>query len=119
MMAIGVRKSRYGRNIGFYLLLLAFLNFYAVCLLAQSMGQQKVVSGLPILNAEPKGIGKFCVPFYSGNIMGMADVNGDRAPDLWLQGTNGGARGIYLYQFKKYSENRVPVFAEPIMVETP
>lgn len=98
----------------FFLLPIFLLNI----VVAQE-NKSSLISGKPLSNAESGGEGFFALPSYSASIMGMADVNGDGVDDLWIQSTNASYRGIFLYIFKYMSSNGIPVFADPIKIETP
>lgn len=104
---------------------LSFLKYSLLILLSGlpllMVGQKApaLVSGKPLPNGTPGGIGQLALPFYNGYNMGTADVNGDGTTDLFLQGSNFGGRGIYLYTFRQYNTGGVPVFSEAERIEAP
>jgi hypothetical protein len=63
-------------------------------------------------------VGHFSAPSLTGAVLGVGSVNQDQYPDLFLQGDMW-KPGVYLYHFKKFSEDGVPVFSQPVTVEVP
>ena len=86
-------------------------------ILAQQ-AESTFVSGEPIKNGSADGIGHFALPSITGAIMGMAIVNDDEYPDLFLQSDNR-APGTYLYYFKKLTEKGEPVFSQGVKIKLP
>ncbi|TYR37534.1 VCBS repeat-containing protein [Sphingobacterium phlebotomi] len=76
-------------------------------------------SGLPIRNEDKKGYGRMSLPFYNGYLMGLAAVQSERPIDLFLQGTNGSLGVIYYYAFKKFSDDGIPVYENPLEIDAP
>lgn len=77
-----------------------------------------LISGQPIKNGSANGIGQFASPSLTGVIMGLANVDADNYPDLFLQG-DVRAPGTYLYQFKKFSEKGEPIFSQGKKLKLP
>ncbi len=95
------------------------LSILTVELLNAQIKAPQLVSGEPIQNGNPSGVGILSLPFYNGYSMGFASVKSNGKKDLFLQGTDGHGRGTYLYCFKKLSPTGTPVFSEPIKITVP
>lgn len=75
-------------------------------------------SGSPIKSDAEKGSGLFALPSINAFAMGMADVNGDSEPDLFLQSDRWNP-GTYLHLFEQYSSEGDPVFSQPTELGIP
>ncbi len=75
-------------------------------------------SGKPIKNGSVNGVGQFASPSLTGLIMGLANVDNDEYPDLFIQ-SDSRAPGTYLYYFKKLTEKGEPVFSQGVKVKLP
>ncbi len=84
---------------------------------AQTKGNY-LISGEPIKNGSVNGIGDFAAPSLTGVIIGMAKVNDDDYPDLFLTGDSR-EPGTYLYHFKKFAEKGEPVFSQGKKIKLP
>ncbi len=77
-----------------------------------------IVSGQAIKSNPDKEFGRFALPSINAFAMGMADVNNDGHPDLFLQSDRWNP-GTYLYHFEKYNHKKQPVFSEAIKLNIP
>ena len=77
-----------------------------------------LVSGRPIKVNQEKSYGRFALPSVNGFVMGMADVNGDKSPDLFMYSDYYNP-GTFYHQFEKYSREGVPVFSEKKKITIP
>lgn len=75
-------------------------------------------SGKPIKNGSANGVGQFASPSLTGLIMGLANVDNDEYPDLFIQ-SDSRAPGTYLYYFKKLTVKGEPVFSQGVKVKLP
>lgn len=92
---------------------------FIVCLFTGAWSQTNtLVSGEPIKCNPDKGYGRFALPSINAFAMGMADVNDDAHPDLFLQSDRWNP-GTYLYLFEKYNQQNQPVFLEGKKVRIP
>lgn len=82
-------------------------------------GTAVLESGKPIKNGSSNGMGRLSPPFYNGYLMGFAEINGKGKKDMFLQGTDGHGRGMYLYAFRKLSTEKIPVYASPKKIDVP
>lgn len=90
------------------------------CLLALLTKAQTslLISGEPIKNGAPTGIGNFALPSISGLVIGTALANNDEFPDLFMQ-SDSWAPGTYVHYFKKLTENGEPIFSQGIKLKLP
>jgi len=79
---------------------------------------QDLLSGKPIKVNQEKAYGRFPLPSVNGFVMGMADVNNDRSPDLFMYSDYYNP-GTFYYQFEKYSREGIPVFSEKKKIAIP
>ena len=75
-------------------------------------------SGKPLKSNPKQGYGRFALPSVNGFMMGMADVNDDKNPDLFLFSDRYNP-GTFCYTFEKYSANGTPIFSEKKKVTIP
>ncbi|HYH57016.1 MAG TPA: VCBS repeat-containing protein, partial [Anseongella sp.] len=75
------------------------------------------MSGKP-LKSNAEGPGRFALPSINGFVMGMAHMDDDPFPDLFIT-SDGYNPGTYFYTFERYSEDGVPVFSEGNRIEMP
>ncbi|WP_461486369.1 FG-GAP repeat domain-containing protein, partial [Pedobacter sp.] len=97
--------------------MLRILFTYGIVFLFLPSLQAQLVSGKPIQSGNQEG--PLSLPFYNGYATGLEDINGDGMPDLFLQGTSRDEKGLYLYYFKRFSNEETPVFTQPIKIEMP
>jgi hypothetical protein len=76
-----------------------------------------LISGRPI-KSNPAKPGLFALPSVNGFMMGMADINNDRNPDLFLFSDKYNP-GTFVYTFEKYSADGTPVFSEKRKIPIP
>lgn len=100
--------------------MLRLLNLFVLLLIcaSQVFSQNRLVSGQAIKNGSPGGIGYFSLPSLTGVLMGIATVNDDEFPDVFMQ-ADARAPGTYLYHFKKLTDKGEPVFSEGIKIKLP
>jgi hypothetical protein len=92
---------------------------FIVCLYTGSWAQNNtLVSGEPIKSNPDKSYGRFALPSINAFAMGMAHVNEDDHPDLFLQSDRWNP-GTYVYLFEKYNDHNQPVFSEGKKVKIP
>jgi hypothetical protein len=77
---------------------------------------QAIESGKAIKVQQPYG--RFALPSVNGFVMGMADVNNDRYPDLFMYSDKYNP-GTFYYPFDKFSKDGVPVFKEKQKIAIP
>lgn len=77
----------------------------------------QLISGKAIFTEGEAG--PMSLPFYNGYATGLVDVNGDNMPDLFLQGTSRDEKGLYVYYFKRFSKNGVPIFSQGTKLDMP
>ncbi|MNK18748.1 FG-GAP repeat protein [compost metagenome] len=98
------------------------LSICLICLLAlvakAQINANLLTSGEAIKNGSPNGIGQFAAPSLTGVIMGLAKIDADDFPDLFLQG-DVREPGTYLYQFKKFTEKGEPIFSQGKKLKLP
>lgn len=76
-----------------------------------------LVSGKPI-KSNPAQPGRFPLPSVNGFMMGTADINDDKNPDLFLFSDKYNP-GTFLYTFEKYATDGTPVFSEKRKIPIP
>ena len=91
------------------------LSIVSFCIYAQ---KNTLISGQAIKSNPDKEFGRFALPSINAFTMGMADVNNDNHPDLFIQSDRWNP-GTYLYHFEKYNRNNEPVFSEAIKLKIP
>lgn len=92
---------------------------FAFVIVGNTFGQSNtLVSGQAIKTNPDNEYGRFALPSIAAFAMGMADVNGDSQPDLFLQSDRWNP-GTYLHLFEKYDKNNQPVFSEKIKLKIP
>ena len=97
-----------------YYIISCFTVFY-FSVAAQNLAPK---SGLPLMSGTADGIGRFALPSLTGAVMGMALVNEDQEPDLFLQ-ADMRKPGTYLYHFRKFTTAGVPVFSQGTKIKLP
>jgi hypothetical protein len=88
------------------------LTFSSVC----RSQPKNLISGKPIKVNAPYG--RFALPSVNGFVMGMADINADQYPDLFMYSDYYNP-GTFVYPFEKFSKDGVPVFAEKQRITIP
>lgn len=99
--------------------ILISLVFYCCFLFSYALAQNNtLISGQPTKSGNPTGYGSFALPSINGFVMGIANVNSDDKPDLFLQSDRWNP-GTYVYFFDKYNGENLPVFSEARKVKIP
>ena len=83
-------------------------------------GQQSYSSNndlLPLKSAAPEGIGPMSLPYLHHIPVGSAYVYDSEQPDLFVVGRNK-VQGLFLFKWLKNDHSGVPIFAEPIRIES-
>lgn len=92
-----------------------FCFIFTFCSICRSQ-TTNLVSGKAIKVNAPYG--RFPLPSVNGFVMGMADVNEDQHPDLFMYSDYYNP-GTFVYPFEKFSKDGVPVFAEKQRITIP
>lgn len=74
-------------------------------------------SGKPI-KSNPALPGRFALPSVNGFIMGMADINDDKNPDLFMFSDRYNP-GTFVNTFEKYAKDGTPIFSERKKITIP
>ena len=77
-----------------------------------------LISGKPLKIGTADGIGRFSLQSIAVYNMGVANVDNDSYPDMFLC-SDQWHPGTYLYLFKGFTSNNEPVFSEPIKITLP
>lgn len=101
-------------HLKYSLLTLSLIILIHTTLPAQKSG---FVSGKPI-KSNPAMPGRFALPSVNGFMMGMADINEDKNPDLFLFSDKYNP-GTFVYTFEKYNKEGVPIFSEKKKITIP
>lgn len=72
----------------------------------------------PLKSAAPDGIGSLALPYLRNVVIGAARVYDSPEPDLFVTGA-GRTTGLYLFRWVRNSEKGIPVFDEPVRIESP
>lgn len=78
----------------------------------------ELVSGKPLKIGTEDGVGRFSLTSIAVYNMGLADVNKDGNPDIFLCSDHWHP-GSFLYLFKGFTKNNEPIFSEPIKISLP